>query len=254
MEDHVELEIKSLLRETILTKIDRYDPETNHRPFYSAIFSEEDIIRASVLQSIYTTFGMSVWEDIAVILASGAGFEAEKQYDLRGELDDHIEHGITIMHKELKMGARPPDYSSEFEELRKLVVPIDNPSGNHPDRRVDVYIRKPSGVEHLFDITTVKPNKKEFQTLKKKLLTWMALRLSEVPDAEVIPAVAIPYNPYYPEEYSRWTKEALYDSNQLLVGEEFWNFCAGERVYSDLIEIFCEVGDEVEDEIMTLVA
>ena len=90
---------------------------------------------------------------------------------------------------------------------------------------------------------------KEFVALKKKLLRWIGLRLSTDKDAEVIAALGLPYNPYYPKPYTRWTKGNMYDSSQLMVGEDFWNFIAGENVYDEFIDIFKEVGDELREKI-----
>jgi len=59
----------------------------------------------------------------------------------------------------------------------------------------------------------------------------------------------LPYNPYHPEPYNRWTKGNMYDSNQLMVGQDFWNFVVGENIYDDFIEIFQEVGEELREKI-----
>ena len=81
------------------------------------------------------------------------------------------------------------------------------------------------------------------------LLRWIALRLSINEKAKVRTAIAIPYNPYYPQEYTRWTKENMYDKNQLLVGKDFWNFVGGDNLYEELISIFKEVGEELREKI-----
>lgn len=58
----------------------------------------------SFIQSMNTTFGMSIWEQVAVILAQGAGNNAERQYKLLGELDDKIEKVIGDIHYKLRKG------------------------------------------------------------------------------------------------------------------------------------------------------
>jgi type II restriction enzyme len=63
--------------------------------------------------------------------------------------------------------------------------------------------------------------------------------------AKVSTALAIPYNPYYPKPYARWTSGGIYDSTELLVGPNFWDFIAGESVYDELLKVFKEVGDEL---------
>jgi type II restriction enzyme len=92
---------------------------------------------------------------------------------------------------------------------------------------------------------------KEFAALKLKLLRWVGLRLSQDKNAQVFTRLAIPYNPYYPEPYERWTLKGLYDldKREVLVGEEFWNFVAHDNIYKDLLTVFQEVGRELRDEI-----
>lgn len=84
---------------------------------------------------------------------------------------------------------------------------------------------------------------KEFVALKLKLLRWTALRLSQDKNANVFTRLAIPYNPYHPESYDRWTLKGLYDlkGREILVAEKFWNFIASEEIYDDLLEVFQKV-------------
>ncbi len=39
--------------------------------------------------------------------------------------------------------------------------------------------------------------------------------------------------------------------NELMVGEEFWNFIGGDNSYEDLLKCFEQVGIEMRDEIDT---
>jgi len=105
--------------------------------------------------------------------------------------------------------------------------------------------------ENYFDITSAKPNMKEFVALKLKLLRWTALRLSQDKNVKVFTRLAIPYNPYHPEPYERWTLKGLYDleNGEILVGEEFWNFVGSDNIYEELLDIFQKVGEELRDEI-----
>ncbi len=239
--------VKDLVKTVILSKIGNYHAETDYRPFFQAIFTKEQILTHTVVHSFYTTFGMSIYEQLVKILAEGAGYEAHTQYDLQGEIDDKTEAIISKIDMDLRTGKRKPDVKSESEEIKSSIQrgrPLDD-----PDKRVDVYIKKSDGIEAYFDITSPKPNVKEFVALKKKLLRWMGLRLSIDKTANVITALALPYNPYYPKLYNRWTKGNMYDSVQLMVGEDFWNFVAGEKVYDEFIEIFKEVGKELREKV-----
>ena len=82
MDDLTKKNLKAWLRGMLRRKIDNYSKETDYMPFFKAIFTEEQRATASVIQSFYTSFGMSVYEQMSRIMAQGAGFHAETQYDL----------------------------------------------------------------------------------------------------------------------------------------------------------------------------
>lgn len=64
--------------------------------------------------------------------------------------------------------------------------------------------------------------------------------------------VAIPYNPYEPEPYERWTLKGLFDlENEVMVAEEFWDFLSGKGTYEDLFNVFEKAGLELYEEIDT---
>ena len=248
MDENTRENIREIIENLIMDKVEGYDPESKYKPFHASMFSEKDLANYSLIHSFSTSFGMSAYEQIAVELAKGAGFEAKRQYELDGKVDSSTEALISKIHKELKQGKRKPDRNAELKQIKESIEEVeDDQGGENPDKVVDVYIRKPNGKEYYFDITTVKPNKKEFQTLKRKLLTWMALRLSQDKSVDVYPCVSMPYNPHHPKEYTRWTKTGLYDDSQEMVGAEFWNFCANEDVYNELLEIFNEVGKDADN-------
>lgn len=119
-----------------------------------------------------------------------------------------------------------------------------------PDSVVDLFV-KVKNTENYFDLTSAKPNMKEFVALKLKLLRWTALRLSQNKNIKIFTRLAIPYNPYHPEPYERWTLKGLYDleNGEILVGEEFWNFVASDKIYEELLDVFQKVGEELRDEI-----
>lgn len=237
--------IKAIIKNAIESK--NLSTETEYSPFFNAIFSKEQIITHSIIHSFYTSFGMSVYEQIAVVMANGAGDEAQRQYELLGEIDDVTEQLMSKIHMNLRNNKSKPDSEAELEAIRKSIKKGDK--NKDPDRIVDLFIKKRNGQELCFDITSVKPNKKEFIELKRKLLRWLALRLSQDKNADILAAVALPYNPYHPAPYSRWTKENMYDDKQLLVGKDFWDFIGGKDSYEEILEICKEVGKDLEDKI-----
>ena len=113
-----------------------------------------------------------------------------------------------------------------------------------------MFLEGHNGELYLMDIKTAKPNAGGFKEFKRTLLEWVAAVLAVSPKAKVNTFVAIPYNPYEPKPYSRWTIRGMLDlENELKVAEEFWDFLGGEGSYQQLLDCFERVGIELRPEI-----
>lgn len=241
-------EIAALLTNIVQEKLKTYESETGYMPFHYRLLGKDRYAMFSFIQSMNTTFGMSIWEQVAVILAKGAGYHAERQYKLLGEIDEDTEKLISEIHYKLRKSEIPANKISEIDQIRRKIK--QGQAKLDPDSVVDLFV-KIGSKENYFDITSVKPNMKEFSALKLKLLRWTGLRLSQNKKAEVFTRLSIPYNPYHPHPYERWTLKGLYDleNGEILVGEEFWNFVANNTIYEELLDIFHEVGERLKNEI-----
>ena len=75
------------------------------------------------------------------------------------------------------------------------------------------------------------------------MLEWVAMKGRNGCNPKIKTIVAIPYNPYEPEPYERWTLQGLFDlEHEVLVGKEFWDFLGGSGTYADLLQVFEEGG------------
>jgi type II restriction enzyme len=62
--------------------------------------------------------------------------------------------------------------------------------------------------------------------------------------------ISIPYNPYEPNPYKRWTMKGMLDlKKEVMVAEEFWDFLSGDGTYIDLLDCFEQAGIELRPEI-----
>jgi hypothetical protein len=246
-------EISSVLINAVRTKIQNYEPETEYKPFHYSLLGRDRYALFSFIHSMNTTFGMSIWEQISVLLSLGAGYESEKGSRLLSTIDPKTEIIIQNIQHDLRSGSKSSNKEQENELIRNSILP--GTAQKDPDSVVDFYVKIPQKnggfQENFIDITSVKPNIKEFAALKLKLLRWTALRLSQDRKVNVFTRIAIPYNPYHPYPYERWTLRGLYDldAGEILVGEEYWNFVGGSNVYDELVVIFEEVGELLRDEI-----
>ena len=106
--------------------------------------------------------------------------------------------------------------------------------------KVDLFLVSKENEIYMFDLKTVKPNKGDFISYKRNLLEWLAGFFYQHPKAKANTLISIPYNPYEPKPYERWTLKGMLDlDSELKVAEEFWDFLGGKGVYNDLLDCFC---------------
>jgi hypothetical protein len=251
MNKNTRTKIKSVVIGILAKKLAEGGPKAEYKPFFEAIFSKKLITYASVIQSFYTAFGMSIYEQMAKMLAESMGFQAVRQYVLEGEIDPATNGLILKIQQDLITGRRKPNSKEEMKLIKRTIKHATKPR-KQPYSIVDLYLKSLEGKEYFFGITTVKPNKEGLEAHKQKLLRWIALRLSADKNANFSVATVVPYNPYHPERYVRFGSDMLFDENQLLVQEAFWDLIGGKGTFQELLKIFREVGKELKPKIDAL--
>lgn len=233
--------IKTLLSKKIENKLKKYGRETTSMPFLARLIQDNEKIAAySFIHSMATTLGMSIYEDISVILASETAEEASRNYGVGGAISNSQKAKISSIVQELRNGSRKANISEEIALI--LAADWENAVYQKSGNIADFYMKR-DGVEYFFEIKTVKPNIDVFEKSKTKLLEWIARRRK---NAKVF--LAFPYNPYHPEPYSRFTESGMMDvGNDFLVGEEYWDFVGGQNTFPELLETFDEVGKEFKE-------
>lgn len=241
-------EIKHFLISKIREKLAEYNPETNSMPFHFRLLGKDRMALFSFIQSVNTTLGTSIFEKVGQIIAQPLAKEAKDRYDFEGFIGNEAVLKIDSIMRGLRSTNRKPDKELETKEV--LAVSQKGKMGKKLKKRVDLFVISKDGVENYFEIKTAKPNINEFTGIKKQLLDWVAMRGSIKPDVRIKTFVAIPYNPYEPQSYERWTLQGLFDLNEeAVVGPEFWDMLGGRGTYEDLLKVFEEAGIELRDEI-----
>ncbi len=242
----VQEEIKKIVLSKLRRKIRNFsEREDMNKPFYFKLFSKRVVFTASLLQSIFTWFG-GKWEDFAEIIARENFPRVERMYRLRGKITSKELIVIDNILKELDKGIRQPNIERTKEEILKAYDKNDV----HKDTShiVNLFVETEDGMEYYFELKTVKPNKKEVRAAKRNFLEVLAMRHKEKDLNKVHVFLALPFNPYFSEEYSRWTVIRFFRSNSdLLIGRDFWNFLGGENTYKDLLKVFEEIGNDLKD-------
>ena len=119
--ENTKQDIYNLLINTVKSKLIAYKPETSYMPFHYRLLGKDRYAMFSFMQSMNTTFGISVWEQIAVILAKGSGSQAERQYDLLGEIDISTANLINKVSNDLRIGVAEVNKIKETELIRNSI-------------------------------------------------------------------------------------------------------------------------------------
>jgi len=241
--DYIEEVIINCLR----AKFQHYKPESNNMPFHYRLLGKDRMALYSFIQSSNTTFGTSVFEPVAVALAKNNFKKVEKQYAIGNQISSECQNVIQAIMNKLTLGSTP----NKQEEIELIRAAASKGNINKMKTvKVDLYLETFDGEMFFFDLKTAKPNISNFKDFKRTLLEWVGIALTNNPNAKVNSLIAIPYNPYEPQPYERWTiKGMLNDPKELLVGKEFWDFLGGDGAYEDLLVCFEQAGIILRPEI-----
>ncbi len=243
------IEIKNIITSVLREKFKNYTPETNSMPFHYRLLGKDRMALFSFIQSLNTTFGTSIYEPVAVAIAKTTFEAAEKQYKLPNAIYEDAQKEIQRIINHLSTSKNSaPNKLEEIERIRKFCK--SGQKNALKTVKVDLFLKSKNGTVYMFDLKTATPNVSNFKDFKRTLLEWAALYLTEYPAAKVQSCIAIPYNPYEPEPYERWTLKGMLDfDGELMVGREFWDFLGGQNTYDELLDCFEMAGIELRPEI-----
>ncbi len=240
--------VEKTIRNSLKNRFNAYNPEPSVMPFHTRLLGKDRLALYSFIHSLNTNFGTSIFEPVAVSLASSKFKVAKRQAKSGTLISEHALFEIQKIMDELTAGKRKPDKHAEIKILRKVCR--KGKMRTVKPTRVDLYLESKKNEIFLIDIKTAKPNKGSFKEFKRTLLEWVAVILADNPEANINTFIAIPYNPYAPKPYSRWTMAGMLDlTEELKVADEFWDFLGGKGAYNDLLDCFERVGIEMRQEI-----
>ena len=241
--NHITETIKICLR----NKFQNYKPETDNMPFHYRLLGKDKMALFSFIQSLNTTFGISIYEPVARELAKGTFKEVHTQYELGNIITQGSQNEIQKIMNDLSVGG-DVNKQTETERIRKVAQ--SGEENKLKSVKVDLFLVSKTNEIFMFDLKTVKPNKGDFISYKRNMLEWLAVFFYQNPKAKANTLISIPYNPYEPKPYARWTMKGMLDlKKEVMVAEEFWDFLGGKGAYQDLLDCFEEAGIELRSEI-----
>ena len=240
--------IKEKIKDCLRIKFQSYEPETDKMPFHYRLLGKDRMALFSFIQSLNTTFGVSIYEPVAIALAHERFRVAKAQAKPANRISTEAHLQIQTIMDGLRAANRESDRSVEIEEIRDVCR--QGTLNEVKLTKVDLWLENSESELFLIDLKTVKPNKDSVEKFKLTLLEWTAAELAREPETVINTIIGFPYNPYEPKPYSRWTLRGMLDLNhEILIAEELWDFIGGEGTYIDLLNAFETAGIELRSEI-----
>jgi len=240
--------IEQVLKSSLRYKFQNYNPEPASMPFHTRLLGKDRLALYSFIHSLSTNFGTAIFQPVAVALAEKRFKRVQTQVKAGSVISERAQLEIQKIMDNLTTATTTPDKPEEISAIRKVCQ--EGRMRKVKPTKIDVLLESKKGELYLIDIKTAKPNVGEFKGFKRMLLEWAAATLAANPKVEVNTLIAIPYNPYEPQPYNRWTIRGMLDlKNELKVAQEFWDFLGGEGACQDLLDCFERVGIELRPEI-----
>ncbi len=240
--------IEDVLKLSLRNKFQNYNPEADSKPFQTRLLGKDRLALYAFIHSLNTNFGTTVFEPVAKALAQTRFSNVEIQKKAPKKISSKSQKVIQDIMDDLISGSVMPNKTQEINRIYKVAKL--GTIKNVKLTKIDIYFESKDKI-YLIDLKAAKPNFGEFKGFKRTLLEWTAAQyLENSTGKEVITLIAIPYNPYEPEPYNRWTMKGMLDlEHELMVADEFWDFIGGKNTYKDLLGCFERVGIELRDEI-----
>lgn len=230
---------------------DPFIAEKHHanKPVYAALVPDEIFKGSHFERRFVTPFG-TVWERLAVAVATAFHGSCQRGYSFEGtigeerlqriqEVLNRLEHGLNGK-KKVK-----PDWKEEMEyvlagsgEPLPVSVTCDIFINSHAD-----------GKRYAFELKGPLPNSDQTKVSKEKIMKLLAMNERPVDGA----FYALVYNPYGRREDYAWSfPKRWFDMAEdkcVLIGDDFWDFIGGEGTYQKFIREINALGVEYKERI-----
>ena len=244
----------------------RDELEDQDLPFHRRLlhFLGEDelkrlLFEGSFVHGLHTSMGNWYQYMAGRIAMSHFGLPAGRQVTqarIGGHLSEEVVACISQIMLDLDSKAVKPNYLAEGELIKAAILRSD-PDDNVHEREIIVDLYVPDAGDWLIavEMKTPKTNISIFRGEKRKLLELRALLFQQFPDKPIDKfkvCLAFSYNPYKTikgfEKKWGFGKKLIDYGNDLLIGEDFWDFIGGEGTYTDLLNVVRRVGRTLKAE------
>jgi hypothetical protein len=251
---------KDRIRDVLITTMDR----TINRRVVLQPFDEEQILLSNPFggrlvpmeiwkgakfeRSFVTSLGQSIFESIAAIIATGAGaIQVNRQHIEEFNINTFKNSRIDDILNRQRNNTLAPDWEAEVAGILLL----EHPDTTRVRSTADLFIERPDGRREYYSLKTVKPNLDQTEIAKRDMLRLKAFNN----DYETY--FGLPFNPAGEgNRYGLGGHRMPYKIFQMdidecvLIGSELWNKIGNDpNTYTDLLEVFEEVGEHSSERI-----
>ncbi|MBI2172124.1 MAG: TdeIII family type II restriction endonuclease [Chloroflexi bacterium] len=208
------------------------------KPFHIAILGPKVRPILSFERSFSTSLG-TTFEESARLIALSRFAEAEREYTVKGSAPAAALTTIDSIDRRIREFGKTDSYPSLVAAVANTYRADLSPR----EMKVDLYVKDQTGNECFFEIKTPEPNRSQCLTVTREHLTIHAIKGAGPPKIRTYYGMA--YNPYGPrKDQYRWSfaRQLLDLENQVLIGDEFWDFLGGKGTYEELLAIYEEAG------------
>lgn len=250
MREEHEAFIENELRACVLNTIARLEAEDTHRPFHTALLSEQALFWSRFERSFSTSFGQRVIEQVSrTAVEAGGAHAAQTQRETllalsAGQLAVIEDHIATL--RSSKRAAVPT-----WETTVGSLAAVRAAGASQTVRVISDLWWQQGGINHYLSIKTVKPNIDQTAEAKRDLLK---LQLAD-PAAKVY--FGLYYNPYGENraDYGWGPPQRIFNmatDSCVLIGKDYWDTLGGDGFYEQLLAIAARVGAETRAQIDAL--
>ena len=157
--------VEDTIRQGLKNKFNKYKPEPAVMPFHTRLLGRDRLVLYSFIHSLNTAWGTTIFEPVAVTLASNRFRVAELQKKTGSEISEKAQHEIQKIINNLTTAKSRADKQKEVEIIRSVCR--SGKMQTVKPTKVDVYLEDNSGQIYLIDIKTAKPNKGGFKEYKE---------------------------------------------------------------------------------------
>lgn len=207
-------------------------------PFHSLFFPDEALKAFKIQRSLVTKMGQILFPNLAAIILREAYNDVHVNWKVQAVLEAAKLNLINEILDGLDARKRKPDAIQEMQEITDIKGGEIQPA----QITADVYVGDFKLGPLFLEVKTPQPKKEDCVRSKRRLLIFRGYYVNRNPQAYI----AFYYNPYIEREKYNWwpTLQILDVNNEVLIGQEMWDYLGGPGTYEHILQIVEEISRE----------